>query len=653
MRIRDRIFASFFNHLNKNRTQWHPIKSFMSNQYLAGMKKNLFFLLFVFIGLFTQAQHASFRFAFISDTHIGSPDGKAEEDLRRTVADINSRNDIAFVVLTGDITELGTNGEIKRAKQMLDSLKIKWYIIPGNHDAGWSESGGDAFIQTFGDDKFSFEYAGIRFLGCASGPYLRMSDGHVPRHALNWLDKELAKLKSNQPLVFLNHYPIDNSLDNWYEITDRLRQFNTWVILCGHGHANQAMNFEDIPGVMGRSNLRAKAEVGGYNIVDIKNDSIIFSERRPGVETLKPWTFVKIENRKYVLNKNFPRPDYSINEKYPQVTEKWIYSSEANIISTPVVANDLVVVGNQNGNIVALNINTGKKKWIYKTRGSIFSSPAFAAKKIVLGSADGFVYALDTKGKTVWKLKTQGPVLGSALIDSGVVYIGGSDHCFQSIELSSGKPLWRSCILEGPVVSTPLLYDGKIIFGAWDKNLYALDKKNGQLQWKWNNGTAIRNFSPAACIPVAHNGVVYVVAPDRYISAIDATDGKTLWRNHDASVRESIGISADGKYVYGKTMQDTIVAYATSREKQAAAWKMNCGFGYEHVPSMLVEKDGLVFFGTRNGVVYCIDPSRQKIIWAHKIDNSMINTVRVINKNQIIVSTMDGKVVFLESKNGK
>lgn len=49
-----------------------------------------------------------------------------------------------------------------------------------------------------------------------------------------------------------------------------------------------------------------------------------------------------------------------------------------------------------------------------------------------------------------------------------------------------------------------------------------------------------------------------------------------------------------------------MVAYATSHEKQSAAWKMNSGFGYEHAPSVLVEKDGRLFFGTKGGVVYCI-----------------------------------------------
>lgn len=34
------------------------------------------------------------------------------------------------------------------------------------------------------------------------------------------------------------------------------------------------MDFEGIPGVMGRSNLRAKAEIGGYNIVEWTTDSV-------------------------------------------------------------------------------------------------------------------------------------------------------------------------------------------------------------------------------------------------------------------------------------------------------------------------------------------------------------------------------------------
>lgn len=48
-------------------------------------------------------------------------------------------------------------------------------------------------------------------------------------------------------------------------------------------------------------------------------------------------------------------------------------------------------------------------------------------------------------------------------------------------------------------------------------------------------------------------------------------------------------------------MRDTVVAFPTGREKPTAAWKMDCGFGYEHVPSMLIEIENELFFRYKAG----------------------------------------------------
>ncbi len=612
------------------------------------MKKTLLIVWLLIFSAAVFAQKTAFRFAFLSDTHIGSPDGKAEEDLRRTVHDINNRNDIDFVVITGDITELGTNEELPLAKKLLDSLRVKYYIIPGNHDVGWSETGGMGFISTFGNDRFVFDHLGVRFIGCSSGPYVRMSDGHIPRDAMTWMKNILDSTDVNMPVIFLNHYPMDNQMDNWYEVTDMFKTRNTILFLCGHGHANKLLNFEDIPGIMGRSNLRAKQREGGYNIVDVRADSIVFTERKPVSGEMKTWAAVKVERQYYDLGKKFARPDYSINILYPRVKEKWRFSSAANVISTPVISNGLVVFGNQQGTVTALSLKTGKQKWTIKTGGSIYSSPAATKNKIVFGSTDGYVYCLDKKGKELWKLKTGAAVLGCPVIENNTVYIGGSDHHFRAIDMHTGKEVWSFNGLNGPVVSTPVINKDDIIFGAWDTYLYSLNKLTGKLNWKWSNGSTVRNYSPAACIPVIKDDVIYIVAPDRYLSAIDAVTGQTLWRTKESAVRESIGISGDGKFVYGKTMNDTLVAFATGRELQKAAWKLHTGYGYEHAPSMLMEQDGNIFFGTRNGVVYAVDKVQKKIAWVHKIDNSMVNTVNVPDKKNVIAATMDGKVVLLQ-----
>ena len=618
----------------------------ISSLSIIPMKKIRCLLFLLTIG---TASAQDFKFAFITDTHIGSPNGVAEEDLKRTVADINSQGNMDFAIVTGDITEMGTDEEIKKAKELLDGLDIPYYVIPGNHDTGWSESGGVSFIKTFGYDKFAFEHNGFKFIGTASGPYVRMSDGHIPRDAVVWLDSVLNATPEDQPIINANHYPLNNSLDNWFELTNRLKKYNTQFSICGHGHANKALDFEGIPGTMGRSNLRAKDEIGGYTIVEINEKQALFSERTPGVATQNPWREIVLQLRRYAKSPSDPRPDYSINKQYPQVSAKWSYHSSANVISTPLVKDNQVFFGNSLGTFEALDAQTGQLNWSFQSKAGIFSSPASYKDNIIFGSGDGSIYALNSSnGALEWKVITGAAVLGSPIIKVDMVYLGGSDGKFRAIDAATGKIKWEFEGIQGAVVSKPLLSDGLVIFGAWDKNLYALDQQTGELRWSWANGSPNRMYSPAMCIPVASNGVVFIVAPDRFLTALDIHSGKELWRNNEATVRESIGISEDKKWIYGKTMNDEIVAYPASGEKSAVAWRMDVGFGYEHVPSMLVEKNNNLYFGTKNSTVYSINPQTQTTNWAHKIDNSMANTVNVVSEHSLVVATMDGKVEWLE-----
>ncbi|MDQ7949767.1 MAG: PQQ-binding-like beta-propeller repeat protein [Pedobacter sp.] len=607
------------------------------------MKRMIFFLAVSFCSLTAFAQQ--FKYAFVSDTHVGASTGEA--DLRRTIADINQQSGLDFVIITGDITEMGTNDELKLAKSIYAELKIPYYILPGNHDTGWSESGGVSFIKEFGYDKFTFDHKGYRFIGCASGPYVRMSDGHIPRDATVWLAQLLKKTPKNMPVIFANHYPLDNGLDNWYEAIDLLKKNNVQYLISGHWHTNNAVTLEGIPGTVGRSNLRAKDTIGGYNIVEMAKDTAYFSIKVPGAQLAAPWR--KIALKPFVDDhKPYDRPSFEINNKYPQVKTAWSYHSNANVVNTPAYTGTSVIFGNSLGLVEALNSNTGKRIWSFKTGGAIYSSAVVVNDLVILGSGDGNIYALYTKsGKLAWKSATGNSVLGSPVASGQAVFIGGSDHSFRALDVRSGKMLWTFTGVEGPIVGKPLIYQGKVIFGSWGRHLYALNVADGNLAWKWNNGNGNRMFSPAMCTPVATNGIVYIAAPDRYLTAINVKTGDVVWRNKEL-VRESIGLSADSTTIYGKTMQDDIVAYRTQDTYPGLYWKLNAGFGYEHTPSDLIEKDGVVFYGTRNGVVYTFDAKTHQNLWAHKIDNSMINTVNVVSGKSLFVSTMDGKVVCLK-----
>src|SRR5262249_54040928 len=148
-------------------------------------------------------------FAFLSDVHVGSLSG--EEDLRLAVRDINSVTGLSFVVLSGDVTEYGSREQLQLSKQLLSELKIPCYVVPGNHDTKWSESGATDFPKIFGDERFNFEFGGYRFLAIHEGPIMKMADGFWSPQDVRWLRESLEKMPDkNQPVVFVTHYPLDD-----------------------------------------------------------------------------------------------------------------------------------------------------------------------------------------------------------------------------------------------------------------------------------------------------------------------------------------------------------------------------------------------------------------------------------------------------------
>jgi predicted phosphodiesterase len=213
----------------------------------------------------------NYKYAWISDIHIGAP--RAENDLRLVVNDINRRNDIKFVMATGDIAEKGRNSELELAKQILDSLKISYYIIPGNHDTKWSESGCTKFVELWGNDKFQFDYQNVRHIGINSGIPWRGGGGHVSVESLQWLEEVLKQTSTTQEIIFYIHHPLDGDVDNWFDVTNLFAEHNIKAMFVGHGHANRIMSFANIPSAMGRSTL-SRPKFPGYTLIGFEKDSI-------------------------------------------------------------------------------------------------------------------------------------------------------------------------------------------------------------------------------------------------------------------------------------------------------------------------------------------------------------------------------------------
>jgi len=623
------------------------------------MNRRLFIsaLLVCLLPFMAQAQQIAFRFAQLTDIHLSPSNPNPTEDLLRSIAQINATDSIDFVLVTGDITEEGDRATMEKVKSCLDLLKVKYYVALGNHETKWSDSGCTAFGEIFGGERFDFEHKGFLFLGFNSGPLMRMAYGHVVPQDIRWMTERMNQYNTgdpqqNKPVILVTHYPmIEGDVDNWYEVTDAVRPYNIRLFIGGHYHRNRDLRYDGIPGVLMRSNLCDKDGKPGYGIYEITKDSIRVYTQRIG-EPKKQWAGFSLTESYYERNGKAEKyPDFSVNKEYPQVKEQWITKTGVGIYCSPAVEKDKVFIGDDMGYLTAYALKDGKALWRFQSGKRIVGTPAVSEGIVVFGSADCKIYGLNAQnGNLLWTVETSEPVLGAVTIDNGTAYIGASDHTFRAINTCNGEIKWTFTGVKGYIETKPLVTDSKVIFGAWDNTLYALNKADGRELWKWTGGLTRMHFSPAAVWPVAAEGKVFITDPQRAMTAIEIETGNTVWRTFQSMVRETIGLSEDEERIYSKTMNDSIVCYSTKGSHPHELWASNVGFGYEHAPSMQVEKDGIVFGSTKEGLIFALEAKTGKVLWKHKIGNSLISTVVPLSGNRILFTATGGEAGLLKFK---
>ena len=151
-------------------------------------------------------------------------------------------------------------------------------------------------------------------------------------------------------------------------------------------------------------------------------------------------------------------------------------------------------------------------------------------------------------------------------------------------------------------------------------------------------------LGPGNCVPVVVRDKVIIVAPDRYMTAVDRKNGKTIWRNNSHKFRESLGVSQDGKVAYAKTMDGEIVAVSTEGTEYNELWMVDTGLGYEHAPCIVLENNGIIYVGSRRGIMVAIDSQSHTKLWEYKMGNSAFNGWEADANGDVYTSLIDAAV---------
>lgn len=471
-----------------------------------------------------------------------------------------------------------------------------------------------------------------------------MGDGHIKQEDLSWLDKTLAKHnKAGKRVLSINHYPIMPDLDNCNDYIRVLQKYPVIAHVCGHYHQFRYYKGGDIDAIICRA-LDMKKGNYGYSIADISNDSIIVYDKQLNIEPKRVIAFkidTDIQPIKEDVKEVFTLP--------ANIKIDLVYRDDASIFTRLGVDKDNIYFGNSLGFVKCVDKKTGKALWNIKTEASLFSRPAIAGKSIIIPTADRRLIWVDKKsGKITHQEASQGSYVADGVVIDKELYQGGY-KLFEAWNTDNAKLLWRNTDFDNYCQAAPVIDGSDIIFGAWDTYLRCLDRKTGELKWKWNNGKNANMLGPGNCVPVITQDKVIIVAPDRYMTAIDRKTGKEIWRSNKYKVRESLGASADGKIAYAKLMDGELLAVSTEGNTYNPLWVVDAGLGYEHAPCIVIENKGTVYLGSRSGMMVSIDPIAQKVLWRYRLGTSEFNGWEIDEKGDLYTSLIEGTVWRIHS----
>jgi PKD repeat protein len=294
-------------------------------------------------------------------------------------------------------------------------------------------------------------------------------------------------------------------------------------------------------------------------------------------------------------------------------TDRFLYAVDANngnvkwrfaggSAASPLVLNNVVYYGSNNGKVYAVNTSNGSLKWEREVAAGI-SAPVIIQDKVLYvgtlapANGGGIFYAIHTdNGNIKWQRGTYGGSMNTKAVVSGnLVYFGGSvgfhilnkdhgegheglvaysfrqvlnsspivsdNHVFavfggsemSRVDIRNDASIWNQSLQASNHTGSPLLI-GEKIYITGQNRVYALNKSNGAGLWSF----AGSNFNSRN---VTHaNNLIYVAdnkGGNSELLALDAGSGSVLFRTTIiGSVGDLSVLAKDGKVTYpGSTGQ--------------------------------------------------------------------------------------------------
>lgn len=574
-------------------------------------------------------------FLQISDTEIGTGGtGEWLESIKELVREENP----AFLIHTGDICyEDGLKRHIQDMNT--DTMGCTVYYTIGNHDYVDGAYGEELYESLYGPVWYSFEVGNVHYCitSFQNGSDYRSCYGQNDRW--RWLENDLANTSPDMQVVIFNHTfcPTDDYVLPVGLHKLDLKEHNLVAWAFGHYH---------------------------YQYVYEQNGVLNISTARPdcgGIDSSVSGTRIVRFDENGQISTDISYYDMT-QVREPQ-NAAWVAELQGDVLfCDPAQDGNSVYIGTSDDNfprtcgVYRLNAATGAIEWFRETKNSIKNNVIVTEDAVFAMDADGNVYALNKEsGEVIWETAlTLGNSLGtsSAMCTDGETLYAGCARVVTALSMATGEKLWETNRDKGENSPAEFILAGDklLVNSHWDA-LAALDKTNGKELWGNQDGDIrFRSSTPI----VLEDGSILVADSDAVMLVNAETGDITSKTEFDNCNFSSSGQPAvDGKIAYIPTGNKGLIAFDLDskeivREMQTdgaiAFTAPYIGKDAQTVESTPVINGGEVIFGASDGYIYRVEKSSGKILQKYDAGSPVFGKV-IVSGSSLIAGTLDGKVV--------
>jgi len=240
----------------------------------------------------------------------------------------------------------------------------------------------------------------------------------------------------------------------------------------------------------------------------------------------------------------------------------------------PALDNGIIYASANNGLVVAVEAETGKRLWRADLDVEISGGVGVGGGMVLVGTEGAAVYALDAQsGEQRWQTTVSSEVLSSPASDGRFVVVQSVDGRITGLDAANGSLLWT---YENPVpalslrgTSSPLIIGNAVLSAQAGGSVVSLALDNGTLRWEervaipTGNSDIDRLVDIDGELVVGDNNLLLVPSYQGYLSAIDSNTGQTRWRVEESS---DVGAGFGFGNIYVVSEDDTVKAWRVGQD---------------------------------------------------------------------------------------